>query len=349
MKLRKSSMGVVAGATLFGVVMPTSNVVTQAVSLKGIKQSFVSLFMRTFYFWYYKGTIINELKEKLEVNKENLLEQIRKKIADSENLIKEAFFYLSYDDEVVFSDKGELDEKSAKFLKEKKESIDKEYYLLDAQDSSANFLYGCFKVLNAFEDLRNACHEKKESRCKDILRNSKKVFKGFFEGFFTTSEKEDRLLFEKLVDEDLFKKINLNEFSELLEEKLIVKLREKLEKNELFNNYVKGKFDGSLYYVKNLKKLLIDTENSFNAARKKLENFTASHCLHVRKIIAKKEFLDSCREKLDFLNNLYLNPNYYFRKPNKPEHEFNLLFKKLNELRKNWFYYGGNLGIFDKQ
>lgn len=196
----RKTKGVVAGVTLFSVISPTATVVTQAVSLKGIKQSFVSLFMRTFYFWYYRNTIIN----KLEVSKNELLNQICVDIKKAEDVIKEAFSFLGYDGKVIFSNEGELDEKSAKFLKEKKESIDKEYYLLDAQDSSANFLYGCFKVLNAFEDLRNACREKKESRCKDILKNSKKVFKGFFEGFFTTSEKEDRLLFEKLVDEDFF-------------------------------------------------------------------------------------------------------------------------------------------------
>lgn len=141
----------------------------------------------------------------------------------------------------------------------------------------------------------------------------------------------------------------MDEFSELLEKKLTVKLREKLEKNELFNNYVKGKFDGSLYDVKYLKKLLIVTENRFNAARKKLENFTTGSCVHIRKIKSEKEFLDSCREKLEFLNNLDLNPDYRFQHPNKPEFEFNSLFKKLDELRKNWFYYDSDLSIFNNQ
>lgn len=324
MKFNRKTKGIVAGAALFSAVVPTQSMIAQAVSLKGIKQSFVSFFMRTFYFWFKNREALRKLEKVFYDRRSALIKSTEEEISKIKDDIIKNLEKLGYKKEgkLEFSTDGKLNVQDdvLNFLKSRNSKDDA---IRQRYSNTQTYVAG-FKCITYLESLLS----EEDSVTLNKIKENKKIFKPLFESnllppFIEKIFEEKNIVLTEL-DENKKKEIedSVHKIKDSMV-KAIKRLGEKGDESIFSEDFFKNK-------EKELWKLNLEQGNEYD--RIKIVTITAQYLVSFLPVYLK----DIEKYRSNEFSNLDMN-----------EEELYNLNEKIETLRKSKIYYTGTLDVFD--
>ena len=103
MAFSKKGKVIVAISLVFSAVAPQA-MGAQAISIKGIKESFIAFFLRTFYFWYVRESCVEKLRAEAESRRKELFSYYMDLIKRAKDEVSRALKSLDYEKDIFLDE-----------------------------------------------------------------------------------------------------------------------------------------------------------------------------------------------------------------------------------------------------